>query len=83
MIAHRLQTIQTAQHLVYLENKHTQIEAEKGSEAYEKIMDKLQRENYAHQKKEDESNEEEDSDIDEKAANAEIINENFATERNE
>jgi ABC-type transport system involved in Fe-S cluster assembly fused permease/ATPase subunit len=47
MIAHRLQTIATAKNLIYLENK-TQLMATKGTPEYETIMDKLQRENYAH-----------------------------------
>ena len=41
MIAHRLSTIATAENLLYLENPSSQITAEKGTQEYDDIMDKL------------------------------------------
>ena len=49
MIAHRLQTIATAQNLIYLESPKKIISAEKGTPEYDKIFEKLQSETYAHQ----------------------------------
>lgn len=48
MIAHRLQTIESATNLIYLLDKETQLSGVKGTPEYKDIMDKLQRENYAH-----------------------------------
>lgn len=49
MIAHRLQTIQTADNLLYLESPTNVIEAAKGTDAYKELMDRLKSTNYAHQ----------------------------------
>ena len=49
MIAHRLQTIQTAENLLYLESPTSVIAAEKGTAEYDELMDRLMRTNYAHQ----------------------------------
>jgi hypothetical protein len=49
MIAHRLQTIQTAQNLLYINNPQEVIAAEKGTPQYNDIMMKLKAENYKHQ----------------------------------
>jgi hypothetical protein len=48
MIAHRLQTIMTAQNLLYIENKNTMLAGSKGTKEYDIIMHKLQEENYKH-----------------------------------
>jgi len=48
MIAHRLQTIQTADNLLYLENPKSVLAGAKGSPEYTEIMDRLKRTNYAH-----------------------------------
>ena len=49
MIAHRLQTIMTAQHLLYIESKNSIIHGEKGTPEYDAIMKRLMELNYAHQ----------------------------------
>jgi ABC-type transport system involved in Fe-S cluster assembly fused permease/ATPase subunit len=49
MIAHRLQTIETAKNLIYLESKESIIAATKGSHEYLDIMNRLKEENYKHQ----------------------------------
>jgi len=49
MIAHRLQTIATAQNLLFIESPKKILEAEKGTAEYDKIMEKLQVDTYAHQ----------------------------------
>lgn len=41
MIAHRLQTIMTAQNLLYIEDPNTMLAGSKGSPEYESIMQKL------------------------------------------
>jgi hypothetical protein len=51
MIAHRLQTIMTAQNLLYIENSNTMLAGAKGTPEYEDIMQKLQEQVYKHQKK--------------------------------
>ena len=48
MIAHRLQTIASAQNLLYLENKSSIVPATKGTPEYDVIMNKLQEQHYAH-----------------------------------
>ena len=48
MIAHRLQTIETAENLLYLENSQNVLGAQKGTKEYNDIMDRLKRTNYAH-----------------------------------
>ena len=53
MIAHRLQTIMTAQNLLYLESKSTMLSAAKGTPEYDDIIKKLQEHNYAHQQDEE------------------------------
>jgi ABC-type multidrug transport system fused ATPase/permease subunit len=49
MIAHRLQTIATAQNLLYIDSPKKIIDAEKGTLEYETIMNKLRTETYKHQ----------------------------------
>jgi ABC-type multidrug transport system fused ATPase/permease subunit len=49
MIAHRLQTIATAQNLLYIENPKKILAAEKGTPEYDAIMNKLKTETYKHQ----------------------------------
>ena len=49
MIAHRLQTIETAQNLLYIKGPKDIISAEKGSKEYGKIMNLLKTETYKHQ----------------------------------
>ena len=49
MIAHRLQTIMTADNLLYLEHPTSVLEAQKGTPEYTEIMDRLKKTNYAHQ----------------------------------
>ena len=48
MIAHRLQTILTAENLLYLENSSNVLEVSKGTDAYNEVIDRLQKTNYAH-----------------------------------
>ena len=48
MIAHRLQTIETAENLLYLESSQSVLGAQKGTNEYTEIMDRLKRTNYAH-----------------------------------
>ena len=50
MIAHRMQTIKTAQNLIYIENKSSALPASKGTSEYNEIIDRLQDLMYAHQK---------------------------------
>jgi len=58
MIAHRLQTIKTANNLLYLENPKSVLAGKKGTDEYDKIMDRLVRTNYAHQADEPEADQE-------------------------
>jgi len=53
MIAHRLQTIMTADNLLYLESPTNVIGVQKGTNDYTKIMDRLKKTNYAHQAKDE------------------------------
>ena len=57
MIAHRLQTILTADNLLYLESPNSVVGVSKGTAEYDAVMKKLMETNYAHQaddeKKED------------------------------
>jgi hypothetical protein len=48
MIAHRLQTIITANNLLYIEDTKTILSGAKGTQQYEEIMQKIQEENYKH-----------------------------------
>ena len=48
IIAHRLQTIEAAANLLYINSPKSIIGAEKGSEEYESIMEKLKTETYQH-----------------------------------
>ena len=57
MIAHRLQTIVTAEQLLYLENSNSVLEASKGTDAYTEIIDRLKKTNYAHQVEDNEEEE--------------------------
>lgn len=50
MIAHRLQTILTADNLLYMESPTNIIGAAKGTQEYTTIINRLQEQNYAHQK---------------------------------
>ena len=59
MIAHRLQTIETADQLLYLEQSDKVVACQKGTEKYDEVMKKLKQTNYAHQK-DDNKNEEVD-----------------------
>ena len=54
MIAHRLQTIMTAQNLLYIDSSDTMLAGTKGSKEYDDIMKKLQENNYKHQAQQDE-----------------------------
>lgn len=49
MIAHRLQTIVTAQNLLYIESPNSMLAGSKGTKEYEDIMQRLQEHNYKHQ----------------------------------
>ena len=49
MIAHRLQTIMTADNLLYLESPNSVIGVEKGTKEYDDVMNRLKQTNYAHQ----------------------------------
>lgn len=49
MIAHRLQTIQTAENLLFLESPTSVIAGEKGTSEYTELIDRLMKTNYAHQ----------------------------------
>lgn len=49
MIAHRLQTIETAQNLLYIENPKSIIAGEKGTPEYDDILHRLKTETYKHQ----------------------------------
>jgi len=63
MIAHRLQTIETAQNLLYINSPKQMLAAEKYTEEYDYIMNLLKTETYKHQESADhknESSEEED-----------------------
>jgi len=53
MIAHRLSTIQTAENLLYIESSSEILAAEKGTQEYDEIMSKLQKETYKHQQQEE------------------------------
>lgn len=48
MIAHRLQTIITAQNLLFIESKDNVVAGTKGTEEYEEILRKLKETNYSH-----------------------------------
>ena len=48
MIAHRLQTIMTADNLLYLDNPKNVIGVAKGTKQYDEIMDRMKKTNYAH-----------------------------------
>ena len=53
MIAHRLQTIMTAENLLFIEDQSKVIGAEKGTFEYKELLERLKQTNYAHQKKEE------------------------------
>jgi len=68
MIAHRLNTIQTADNLLYLENPRSVLAGAKGTTEYNEIMDRLKKTSYAHQvEDEKEADPQESIDSDEKA----------------
>jgi ATP-binding cassette, subfamily B (MDR/TAP), member 1 len=56
-IAHRLQTISAAKNLLFLESRDSVVGATKGTAEYERIMNKLKEDTYAHQDKEEEQKE--------------------------
>ena len=60
MIAHRLQTIMTADNLLYLETPTKVRSGQKGTPEYDQIMDELKSTKYSHQAKELEVEDEED-----------------------
>ena len=49
MIAHRLETIKSADNLLFLESPNNVIAAKKGTAQYEEVMERLTKTNYAHQ----------------------------------
>lgn len=49
MIAHRLQTIETAENLLYIDNPKKIIPAQKGTPEYDEIINRLKTETYKHQ----------------------------------
>ena len=59
MIAHRLQTIMTADNLLYLETPRSVLSAHKGTPEYTEIMDRLKKKNYAHQAQDEEDEDKE------------------------
>ena len=63
IIAHRLQTIMTADNLIYLQDPKTALQATKGdgSSDHDAIIELLQKTNYAHQKEQQASNETENN----------------------
>lgn len=50
MIAHRLGTIQSANNLLFLEDNNSVLSAEKGTDEYQVLLDRLMEINYKHQK---------------------------------
>ena len=56
MIAHRLQTIESAQNLLYLESSSEVQAGEKGTPEYDLLIKKLRSTSYAHQTQEDDQN---------------------------
>jgi len=48
MIAHRLQTIETASNLLYLQDKKTVLAAKKGTPEYDNIIQLLKTTSYKH-----------------------------------
>lgn len=56
MIAHRLQTIETAEELLYLEEPNCVVACKKGTKEYADVMKKLKETNYAHQNEDEEVN---------------------------
>ena len=61
MIAHRLNTIQTADNLLYVENPRSILAGAKGTPEYKELMDKLKSTNYAHQVKDEKEVDPQDS----------------------
>ena len=61
MIAHRLQTIQSAKNLLFIESPKVMRAGQKGTKDYDAIMNELKRKNYAHQVESDGDGEEEES----------------------
>ena len=49
MIAHRLQTIQSAKNLLFIKSPREMQAGRRGTKEYEKIMNELKKKNYAHQ----------------------------------
>lgn len=50
IIAHRLGTIKSAQNLLFLEENNSVLAAEKGTDEYKVLLDRLMEINYKHQK---------------------------------
>lgn len=63
MIAHRLQTIKTAENLLYLEEPDKIRSAKKGTPEYNDIITRLEKTNYAHQNQDDVTPENEAKDV--------------------
>ena len=81
MIAHRISTIQSADNLLYLEDSSSVLEAEKGTEEYDRLINLIVTHNYAHQKdskKEEQTAEvkkdDEVTDVEDKKFNRDRIN---------
>ena len=49
MIAHRLQTIEKADNLIYIESNNSLLPGKKGTAEYNEILRRLKEENYKHQ----------------------------------
>ena len=49
MIAHRLQTIKSADNLLYLESPNNVVGVAKGTAEYDAVMAKMMETNYSHQ----------------------------------
>ena len=62
MIAHRLETIKSADNLLFLESPNNVVDAKKGTAQYDEVFDRLTKTNYAHQ------NDEADEDAKEEVA---------------
>ncbi len=53
MIAHRLQTIMTADNLLFIESNKSLLPATKGTNEYDALIKRLQEINYAHQQEDE------------------------------
>ena len=48
MIAHRLNTIKSAENLLHLQDNRTIVAAKKGTQLYDGIIEEISKTNYAH-----------------------------------